>query len=185
MADTTTRYTLPFQETTDAPDGPALGEDLAEAIETALGDVEDAHDARLDAAEASITAAQADIAALEAAITPVITTVTATVGTVATGFTVNDVRAATMAGGKLVSIDLYIQRSGADITATAGNIADTTIFTLAVAYRPSHDTSLTWSSGSVSGEAAISTAGVVNLRTASGNITTSQNIRMSATYILN
>lgn len=41
MADVTTRYSFPFHETTDAPDGPALGEDLAEAVETALGSVDD------------------------------------------------------------------------------------------------------------------------------------------------
>ncbi len=58
MADTTTRYAFPFQEDADLPDGPALGQNLAEAVEAALADVEDtslaadtALDARLDVLE--------------------------------------------------------------------------------------------------------------------------------------
>lgn len=45
MPDTTARYSLPFQEAGDAPDGPNLGEDLATAVDTALGGVEDKLDA--------------------------------------------------------------------------------------------------------------------------------------------
>lgn len=52
MADTTTRYGFPFQEAGDPPDGAGLGQDLAEAIEDSLGDVEDGADTRLDALEA-------------------------------------------------------------------------------------------------------------------------------------
>lgn len=37
----TTRYSFPYQLDADAPDGPALGQDLAEAIEASLGSVED------------------------------------------------------------------------------------------------------------------------------------------------
>lgn len=52
MADVTTRYGFPYQEATDPPDGAALGEDLAVAVEDSLGTVEDALDARLDTIEA-------------------------------------------------------------------------------------------------------------------------------------
>jgi hypothetical protein len=41
MADTTSRYSFPYQEAADAPDGPALGQDLAEAVEMSLGELED------------------------------------------------------------------------------------------------------------------------------------------------
>jgi hypothetical protein len=61
MADTTTRYTLPYQETTDPPDGASLGQDLAEAVDGALGTVEDALDARLDALEADTLDARIDV----------------------------------------------------------------------------------------------------------------------------
>lgn len=56
MADVTTRYGFPYQEAADPPDGASLGQDLAEAIDTALGTVEDAADTRLDALEAADTA---------------------------------------------------------------------------------------------------------------------------------
>jgi hypothetical protein len=46
MADVTPVYDLPYQELGDAPDGPALGEDLALAVETEL--------IRIDAAVAAI-----------------------------------------------------------------------------------------------------------------------------------
>lgn len=42
MADTTTRYGWPYQEGSDPPDGANLGQDLAEAIEATVGDLEDA-----------------------------------------------------------------------------------------------------------------------------------------------
>lgn len=77
MADTTTRYSLPFQETGDAPDGPSLGGDLAQAVETALGAVEDASDAaeaaldaRLDTLEAGPAAWSAYTPAISASTTP-------------------------------------------------------------------------------------------------------------------
>src|SRR5688572_7086201 len=41
MADTTARYGFPFQEATDPPDGASLGQDLAEAVEATIGDIED------------------------------------------------------------------------------------------------------------------------------------------------
>jgi hypothetical protein len=55
MADVTPRYGFPYQEAGDPPDGASLGQDLAEAIDTALGTVEDAADTRLDALEADVT----------------------------------------------------------------------------------------------------------------------------------
>jgi len=60
MADTTTRYDFPFQEATDPPDGASLGQELAEAVDTSLGTVEDALDARLDALEAATLDARLD-----------------------------------------------------------------------------------------------------------------------------
>jgi hypothetical protein len=73
MADTTTRYGFPFQEATDPPDGAGLGQDLAEAVEASLGDVED----DLTALTTRVTTAESDIDAHEAAwttYTPVFTT---------------------------------------------------------------------------------------------------------------
>lgn len=55
MADTTPRYSFPFQEAGDPPDGGSLGQDLAEAVETSLGTLEDNAESRLDALEADVT----------------------------------------------------------------------------------------------------------------------------------
>lgn len=41
MPDTTTRYGFPYQESDDPPDGAALGQNLAEAVETEIGVVDD------------------------------------------------------------------------------------------------------------------------------------------------
>jgi hypothetical protein len=112
-------------------------------------------------------------------------TTTATVGTVASGFSVNDVRAATALSGHMVDLDLYIQRSGATITASGGNIADTLMFTLAAAYRPSHIRSAVWGNGTVSGEAIIDTDGSVTLRSANGSITSGSNVRLASCYLRN
>jgi hypothetical protein len=61
MPDTTTRYSWPYQEATDPPDGPALGQDLAEAVETTVGAIDD----RLDDAEDDIDLLQAADTALD------------------------------------------------------------------------------------------------------------------------
>jgi len=114
---------------------------------------------------------------------PDITTTAGDVGTVASGFTVNDVRAATLFGGKLVHVDLYLVLSGSTITATNGNITDTPCFTLATAYRPSGTVSTIWSSGLEDGECVITTGGGVTLRTASHTIDSGVNIRISAMFI--
>ncbi len=41
MPGDTTRYSFPYQSVGDPPDGPSLGQDLAEAVEAALGAVDD------------------------------------------------------------------------------------------------------------------------------------------------
>lgn len=59
----TTRYSFPYQTDTDAPDGPALGEDLAVAVETALGAVDDrvgAIEDRYDALAVPVEASSPD-----------------------------------------------------------------------------------------------------------------------------
>jgi len=118
-----------------------------------------------------------------AGITPVVTTTTATIGTVASGYTVNDVRAATLCGGKLIDIDIYVNNTAA-ITATTGNInPDITIFTLNSAYWPTHTIPAVFGNGAVTGEAVINTDGTINLRSASDSLGAGTNIRVHATYI--
>jgi hypothetical protein len=107
----------------------------------------------------------------------------ATIGTVATGFTVSAQQARVALGGKLVYINLFLTRSGADITATSGNIADTTCFTLDSTYWPTEIANGSYGNGSMDGEFTISTAGVISLRSANANIVSATNIRICATFI--
>lgn len=126
-------------------------------------------------------ATDADLAPLVALLTPTVVTTAASVGTVATGFTVNDVRAAVM--GPLVNIDLFLSITTA-LTVTTGNIPDVTCFTLNSAYWPSHYVSCSWGTGTYAGEANVQSDGLVRLRTATdGPVTVGQNVRLSATYI--
>jgi hypothetical protein len=161
MADTTADRGYPYPETSDTIDVPGDIQALADAVD-------------------------ADV---EGLVDPDVETTTANIGTVAANFSVTDVRAATLLGGKLVNVDLYIARTGADITATGGNITDTLMFTLAAAYRPSHAQSCSWGNGVVAGEAIINADGTINLRSSNGNITGTagtglSSIRLSASYIL-
>lgn len=71
MADTTSRYGFPYQETTDAPDGPALGQDLVEAVESALGTLEDALEAADTSLDSRLDTAESDINTLETRVTKI------------------------------------------------------------------------------------------------------------------
>jgi hypothetical protein len=72
MADTTTRYGWPYQEASDPPDGGALGQDLAEAVEISLGSVDD----RVGDAETNIIALQATATATTARLNAAKSTIT-------------------------------------------------------------------------------------------------------------
>jgi hypothetical protein len=70
------------------------------------------------------------------------------------------------------------------ITATSGNITDTSMVTLPSGYRPSEVIPAVWGNGSVDGEATISTAGVVTLRSSTGaSIASGTNVRLAAAWI--
>lgn len=134
-----------------------------------------------------------DINALVTALTPVVVTTTATIGTVATGFSVSDVRAVTMADGKVVQLDLAITVTTAiNANSATGNIPDTTCFTLATAYRPSHTFQSSYdASGTESGGATFNTDGTVQIRTTNNNVASgavaipaTQLLRISAMYVL-
>lgn len=88
----------------------------------------------------------------------------------ASGFTVNDFRG--YRSGKVLSVDMYLMRSGATITATAGNLSpDVAICTLPAGWAPTNGTiDGIWDSGSEYGGFVTGTDGITTLRTASGNI---------------
>ena len=55
-----------------------------------------------------------------------------------TGFTVNSFSG--YRAGNVISLDMYLNRTGADITASGGNIADTLICTVPSGWRPTSQT---------------------------------------------
>lgn len=106
------------------------------------------------------------------------------IGSPAAGFTVNTDGeiARTALSGKFVYVTLYLNSTNA-ITVTAGNIGDTTVFTLDSAYRPSEPINAIAATGVATGEATIDTAGVVTLRSMSDPIAAGANIRITFTFL--
>jgi hypothetical protein len=110
-------------------------------------------------------------------------TVDTSIGTAASGFTTSSGTARLALGGKLVYFDLFVTRSGADITQTNSNIADTTCFTLDSDFWPSEGYGGIYGNGSMDGEYALSTAGVITLRSASYTIVSGTNLRICGTFL--
>ncbi len=104
------------------------------------------------------------------------------IGTAAANFTASTTLVRTAMGGRDVYLFLIINTTNA-LTATGGNITDTTMFTLDTAYRPSEAINCAIGNGSVSGEAVINTNGTVQVRAASDTIAAGTNIRLTARYI--
>lgn len=105
------------------------------------------------------------------------------VGTTAANFTLVSAVVRTALGGKLIDFTLYITSDKA-ITATNGNFADVAMFTLDAAYRPAEVKNAVAGSGASTGEATLSTAGVVTLRSASDSLGAGANIRVNFTYLI-
>lgn len=104
-------------------------------------------------------------------------------GTVSAGFTEDGNQiAVTLLDGHLVHIVLFLTLT-AVLTATTGNIADTTCYTLDAAYWPDNAVNAVVGNGSMTGEATIGSSGVVQVRAASDTIANGSNIRITATYI--
>jgi hypothetical protein len=121
------------------------------------------------------------------------TTTVGSIGTVASSFTVADIRAATTMGGKLVELDFSLTLVTAiPSSATAGNIADLLCFTVTnAAYRPDHMVEFSFDNGSVGGMGVIDTDGTVTLRittyfSTSGNaVAAGTTIKFNSIFIKN
>ncbi|MGW0550569.1 hypothetical protein [Streptomyces altiplanensis] len=110
-------------------------------------------------------------------------TVTATGLTVASGFALTDFRGSR--SGNVIVLDMYIQRTGAALTLTSGNLVDTEICTAPDGWRPTQGTiNGFWDDGIVSGGFVIGTDGKCTLRTATGDIATSRNLRLHISFIV-
>lgn len=109
-------------------------------------------------------------------------TTSTSIGTAAAGFTASAQQARIALGGKFVDVALFLNRTGADITQTNTNIADTACFTLDSDYWPTETRNCWYGNGSMDGEATISTAGVVTLRSASYTIVSGTNVRICVSF---
>jgi hypothetical protein len=110
-------------------------------------------------------------------------TTTAAGLTAATGFAVNSFSGYRV--GNMVVLDLYMNRSGANITATTGNITDTQIATVPAGWRPTAGTiNGTWDNGGAEGGWVIGTDGICTLRTASDTIVSGTNLRLHIGFIV-
>ena len=83
-----------------------------------------------------------------------------------------------------IEMNIYVLRSGADITATSGNISDTAVGTAPSGWRPNSASTINghWDDGTASGGWVIGTDGICSLRTASSNIITNRNLRLHIVF---
>lgn len=109
-----------------------------------------------------------------------------------TGFSVNDFRG--YKAGRNVTLDMYVHRTGTDITVTGGNIADTAACTAPVGWRPTSGTiNGSWDDGTAQGGFVIGTDGICTLRTSNGELIRGdataplgqgRNLRLHADFII-
>lgn len=104
-----------------------------------------------------------------------------TPGTLAANFTGTAV-VRTALEGKLIYVNLSLVSTNA-ITATGGNIADTTVYTLDTPFRPDEGVQCIFGNGVTDGQATINTSGTVQIRTSSATITAGAAVTISATYM--
>lgn len=103
------------------------------------------------------------------------------IGTSVAGFTVVSQQAETLLDGRLVTFALTITVV-AGLTATGGNLPDTTVFTLSAEYWPDFEVGAGFY-GNQGGMAYVQTDGDIRLANSSDSIAAGQNIIIGATYV--
>ncbi|MGW7198448.1 hypothetical protein [Streptomyces chryseus] len=110
-------------------------------------------------------------------------TITTSGLTAAAGFSANDFRGAR--SGNVIILDMYLQRTGANLTLVSGNLTDTDICTVPAGWRPTHGTmNGDFDDGIATGGFVIGTSGLCTLRSSTGDILTNRNLRLHATFIV-
>ena len=104
------------------------------------------------------------------------------IGLPASGFSDTGCFAFTALDGKLIEIRFFLTNTSA-ITATTGNITDTTAFTVDAAYRPAAERSLSWNNKTVGGTAVLNTDGTLVLCTASDSVGAGSSIRAQVCFM--
>jgi hypothetical protein len=193
-------YNLPYPLSSEAPNGPAQLQSLAEATAAAITTTNAATAANsasaLSAAVASIGVTtgslQASVTALNALnIGPTLATVSSDTGWVGGGFANAAGWSATwfryrIFMGKFVFVELMTNRTGSTITAgSSGNIGDTLVITLPVACAPNFATWGIYTARYTSGCFTINSGGQVTILDAhSGSeIDTGASLRLNCSYV--
>lgn len=103
--------------------------------------------------------------------------------TASTGWSVNNLFARRTA--QVVTIDLYMERTGADLTLSGGNLPDTAMCTVPAGWRPQHSTiSGSFDNGVTGfGGCVMGTDGIVTLRSSAGTIGNGTNVRAQFVFI--
>ena len=103
------------------------------------------------------------------------------VGSIGANFTLVDAQVRALLDLHLVFFSLAVTTTNA-LTASSGNIADVSCFTLDTEYRPSDPVASAFGS-SVTGFAVLNTNGTVGLWTASDTVAAGSTLRMSFTFL--
>lgn len=103
-----------------------------------------------------------------------------------TGFSTSNFTGRKVSG--VTFIELFVNRTGAtlaEVATNTGNINDVDVVTLPSGWRPQEAINVICGNGSVDGEATISSAGLVSLRSVSGNTgwASGSNLRFTAMWI--
>jgi hypothetical protein len=104
------------------------------------------------------------------------------VGSAAANFATNSANGRLLLGGKLVYVTIDVNTNNS-LTATAGNMTDTTCFTLTADYRPSELTGTLFSANAGTGQVQINADGTCVLRTLDVNIAGGGDLRFSHCFI--
>lgn len=103
--------------------------------------------------------------------------------TVGSGFSLQDFFG--FRQGRSVTIDVFLTRTGGNIVATGGNIADTVACTLPSGWRPTHSTITScFDTGIVHGGWVVGTDGICTIRTASEDIASATNMRLHIGFLI-
>ena len=85
---------------------------------------------------------------------------------------------------RVTAIDVYLNRTGATIDESGGNILDTVCCTLPSGWRPTHDTiNGGWDSGVAGGGFVVGIDGICTLRSATGDVSNGSNLRLHVIFI--
>ncbi|GAA3718335.1 hypothetical protein [Streptomyces tremellae] len=106
---------------------------------------------------------------------------TTTTGLVAaTGFTVSAFSGKKRSG--ITYVDVFVTRTGGDMTSSGGNITDTQMCVLPVNWQPGEVINGQWGQGLADGECTINPDGTIVLRSANGTIGNNTNLRVTSSW---